>query len=272
MFRLLTLFAGTQSDNSALEKYWKKRKFKVVKTYKGVITHYNISNENGIYWEVETIGVDIYSPVGVNMIFDLSQPNVVKRFLKGLPENWPPDFISAGPVCNKFSRVVTGTGGNYYFELNKKKKKIKPRKNWNIKIQPHLIKYQNKKGWKKNKKDAKEAIKLFENTKKIINHFNVPFFIENPSTALSQYLLKEYIKNKTSYCMYGFDYQKNTTFYSNEKLDLKKCNHKKHDSSVVGGKKHTRPKHWKSVSTYANRASVPEDLLISIFKQTGVLL
>lgn len=236
--KVLDLFAGTQSVRKALELA-------------------NIP--------FEYIGIDIYSPEKENTILDLSQDNIVDKLIEVLPKDWKPDFIWASPVCNKFSVVLTGMGGNYYFEVNEEDKTIKPRENWNIKVQPHMLKYQNEDGWRKAKEDALFALLLHNNTKAIIDHFKAPFAIENPSGALSRYLYKEYVKNDTNYCMYGFDYKKPTAIYNHKKLSLMKCIHKSHVAGVVGGKGKQRANHWDSCSTYANRSSVPPLLIKEIF-------
>lgn len=67
--------------------------------------------------------------------------------------------------------------------------------------------------------------------------------------------------------MYGFDYKKPTTIYSNYNLSLRTCNHNYHKetigtvrvkhNSTFGGKVN-------SISRYAQRASVPPLLIKSI--------
>lgn len=224
------------------------------------------------YPDCDYRGVDIYSPEGENIILDLLQEDIVEKLLEKLGD-WRPDVIWASPVCNKLSVVITGEGGNYYFEV--KDKEIKPRENWNIKVQPHMQQFQNEEGWKQAREDAIIAVKLHENIKKIIDYFNVPFAIENPAYALSQYLYKDYEKNVAHYCMYGFDYQKPTAIYAKNKLDLHKCNKKCSaivemggHASLVGGAKKNKPRHWNSeISVYANRSSVPPRLIESIINQ-----
>ena len=77
--------------------------------------------------------------------------------------------------------------------------------------------------------------------------------------------MKDYIKNDTAYCMYGFDYQKRTAIYSNVKLDLKKCNHKNHKMVMSGSPNKTGIK--ATSSSNKDRSKVPEALIIEIIKQ-----
>ena len=77
MIKVLDLFAGTQSVKKALEE-----KYGIEKWYQ--------SNKNDFLWIgwdyysnqfIEYIGVDIYSPEGQNLIFDLTQDNIVEKLL-----------------------------------------------------------------------------------------------------------------------------------------------------------------------------------------------
>ena len=76
--------------------------------------------------------------------------------------------------------------------------------------------------------------KVFE----IMDYFKPLWWvIENPQTSS----MKEYINDllpytDTSYCMYGFEYRKNTRFWTNIPNQLKKCNHKIHKLSACNGK------------------------------------
>lgn len=238
MIKVLDLFAGTQSVRKALD-------------------------ELGIEYEYK--GIDIYSPEEENLILDLTQDDIVNKIKEKLG-NWTPDFIWASPICNKFSMVLTGKGGNYYFE--KTKDYIKPRENWNIKVQRHMEKYNNEEGRNKARKDALLALKMHENTRDIINYFNVPFAIENPANALSTYIWKNKVKNVAHYCAYGFDYKKPTAIYANKELNLKLCSGDHIHASMIGEKHKPKPTHWlKTNSTYANRSSVPPKLIKEIIKQ-----
>lgn len=255
MIKILDLFAGTQSTRKSFDyiENWENKDF-IWNGYK-----------NGIL-EVQYAGVDIYSPEFKNLHLDLSQDDVVEK-LKEKLGNWTPNFVWASPICNKFSMVLTGAGGNYYYEV--KDDNIIPRENWNIKVQPHMEKYNNEEGREKARKDAELAMVLHNNTKKIIDYFGVPFAIENPASALTKYIYKDYERSVAHYCMYGFDYKKPTAIYTNKKLELKQCDrgHLPH-ATMIGEKHKPKPSHWlRGNSTYANRSSVPAKLIKDIIKQ-----
>lgn len=239
MIRVLDLFAGTQSVRKALD-------------------------EMGV--EYEYYGIDIYSPEDENIILDLTQDFIVSKLIDALPQGWTPDFIWASPICNKFSMVLTGKGGNYYFE--KDGDYIKPRENWDIKVQRHMNKYNNEDGRIKARQDALLAMKMHENTREIINHFAVPFAVENPAYAMSSYIWQNKVKNVAHYCAYGFDYKKPTAIYSDRDLKLNKCVGGHIHATMIGEKHKPKPTHWNpKVSTYANRSSVPPKLIKAIIKE-----
>lgn len=259
---------GSQSVRKALEEtfdivHWELRCGYVYyghKKWNGIGTPTNDA-------VVSYIGVDIYSPEGKNLILDLTQDDIVNKLKEKLGD-WTPDFIWASPICNKFSMVLTGKGGNYYFEFDKENDYIKPRENWDIKVQRHMNKYNNEEGRDKARNDALLALKMHENTKRIINAFNVPFAIENPASAMSEYIWKDKVKNVAHYCAYGFDYKKPTAIYSSIDLNLKKCSGGHKHATMIGEKNKPKPTHWdKNLSTYANRSSVPPMLIKEIIKQ-----
>ena len=95
---------------------------------------------------------------------------------------------------------------------------------------------------------------MFRNTKIIIDYFKVPFAIENPAYALSQYILKEYKREVVNYCQYGQDRKKPTAIYTNFAFKGKKCNHKR---------KHTMTH---NTMNYKDRASVPPKLIRDIIE------
>lgn len=237
MIKILDLFSGVQSVDDAMYM-------------------------TGIAYEYK--GVDIYSPKKENIILDLTQDNIIER-LKEVLGNWKPDFIWASPVCNKLSLATAMKGGhNAYFKVDKETKTIVP---WPIGSMVDGAKnYQKIVGTEKAYKEALLTLKMFENTKKIIEYFNVPFAIENPQHSLTKYIMKEYITNVCSYCMYGFEQRKNTQIFSNKKIDLVKCNHKgyrPHAVSVYG-----KPKsQGKRLPDYSERASVPPKLIVNIIDQ-----
>ena len=150
MIKVLDLFAGTQSVKKALEQ---------------------------MSVQFEYIGIDIYSPEWdlqnksgsksyKNEFLDLSRDQIVQKLLKVLPKNWKPDFIWASPPCNVFSRAITGTGGNYYFDEDKINKTIKIKnanfgKGNNRKVYLTIGEHQGHIN-----SSAKKGLKMFENTKK----------------------------------------------------------------------------------------------------------
>ena len=231
-YKILDLFSGTQSVRKALDQM-------------------NI--------DYEYYGIDIYSPEEENIILDLSQDDIVEKVVASLPKNWEPDFIWASPVCNKFSISTAVKGGNIYFE--KTKQGIKPREN----MEPLL-----NSSWKHTTKESidyetKLHLKLVKNMQLIIDYYNVNFVIENPRTSYMVYYLNPlYVINKVDYCMYGFDYKKPTTIYSNYNLGLKTCNHKIHKMDVWN----FRDK--KQIGNYADRASVPPLLIQEILRKFGI--
>lgn len=237
--KILDLFAGTQSVKKAL--------FPIIQRN---------SWDKAAYLDYK--GIDIYSPEGKNIILDLSQDDIICKLTEKLG-NWKPDFIWASPICNFFSIATCVKNGNIYFETTNDQLKI--RENWNITYngvdyinQPDMI--------KRNIERAKFSLKIFENTKKIIEYFNVPFAIENPTTAFSRYILQEYWWNKCDYCVYGFDYKKPTTIYSNKRIILKRCTHKTHKRVIA-----KFGKGQQGISNYADRARVPNELIQDVFKQ-----
>jgi len=224
MVKILDLFAGTQSVRKALDEM-------------------NV--------DYEYYGIDIYSPEKENIILDLSQDDIVNKVVAALPKNWIPDFIWASPVCAKFSMATACRGGNVYFERTrqgiKPRKNLKPLENTQFKI--YTI--------GKIQREAQLHTKLVKNMQMIIDYYNVDFVIENPRTSFMVHLLNPlYVLNKVDYCMYGFDYKKPTTIYSNFVLDLKTCNHNKHNKTFQN-----------NINKYSERASVPPKLIITILKR-----
>ncbi len=270
MIKVLDLFSGTQSVKKALTEKFKIKKWVINglknKAYIGFKELDSVGN--GVNPIVEYIGVDIYSPEDENLILDLSEDNIVKKIVKELG-NWTPDFIWNSPICNKFSTACAYKGGNLFFEkvgLDE----IKIRTKWEDKNNKAYPYEKCKENSKRYIEESKLALKLHTNGKKIIDYFNVPFAIENPRRAMSKYLYKEYENNFTSYCMYGFKYEKPTTIYSNKKINLKICNHKpkrEFHTIMLSGNKKDYTNGRKNMSSYSQRSSVPPKLIVSILDQ-----
>ena len=239
MIKILDLFSGTQSVRKALDLY-------------------NV--------EYEYYGIDIYSPEEENIILDLSQDDIVNKVIVALPNNWQPDFIWASPVCNKFSIATAVKGGNLYFE--KTSTGVKPRTNLKPLQDTNFKKYT----LDTITKETTLHLKLVSNMQLILNYYNVNFVIENPRTSYMVYFLNVlYVPNKVDYCMYGFDYKKPTTIYSNYNLGLKTCNHIKSHDSKIGTIAAHKKTFQANVGKYADRASVPPQLIIDIFKRFNII-
>ena len=209
-------------------------------------------------------GLDIYQPDNNdNIIFDLSQDNIIEK-IKNLLGNWKPDFIWASPLCTPFSRATCIPGGSLSYELKNDRCVI--RDNFEIiKHKAYLKHVTNLDFQKKHKDKGVLGLKLLGNIKEIISYYNVPFVIENPSTALSKYELTCYSRNITAYCMYGFLYKKSTAIYSNKVLNLKKCNHKNHIQVMSGWTKKTGIEN--APSSNKDRSKVPPKLIKEIISQ-----
>jgi hypothetical protein len=106
----------------------------------------------------------------------------------------------------------------------------------------------------------------------IIGYFNPKvYMIENPQTGLlkTRNFMEAIPFYDVSYCMYGFDYRKNTRIWSNlEGFDAKKC---KKDCGKMNGSRHLRNigkfawGHQYMVKTLNERYSIPIDLVKSLF-------
>jgi hypothetical protein len=232
LYRYLDLFSGTQSLKKTLD-------------------------DMGI--EYEYYGIDIYSPEGENIILDLSQDDIVEKVVAALPKDWKPDFIWNSIICNKLSLATAVKGGNVYFE--KTDNGIKIRENF---VPLETSNYKNM-DIDKIKRDAALAIKLVQNSIKIIEHYNCDFIIENPySSYLIYYLDPMLIRNKVNYCMYGYDYEKPTAIYSKYNLHLKTCNHTDLHKAKIGSKTTKKDVQQNKNFNYQQKASVPPLLIKQI--------
>ena len=232
MIKILDLFSGTQSVKKALDLM-------------------NI--------EYEYYGIDIYSPEDDNIILDLSQDNIVEKVIAALPKGFIPNFIWASPVCNKFSIATAVKGGNLYFE--KTNPGLKVRENF----EPLEGSQYKNKDHEELVEEANFHLKMVSNMQKILDHFNVDFVIENPYDSYVVYFLNPmYIRNRTDYCMYGYNYKKPTAIFSNYILDLKTCNHKFHDTKIGSTTIKDLKVKQKFISKYSERANVAPKLIIDI--------
>lgn len=220
-------------------------------------------------------------------ILPLSHIDYVMNILDFKPEltgGWIPDIIWASPPCETFSIItnVKGGGNRYYetFKLFGLVQRITPRTNFTI--DKRLI----GRDEKILAKGAEHRL-LVDKTIEIINHFesinpDLLWCIENPASGYMRYYLMTLklgiIENRTTYCMYGKPYRKETSIFSNIKLHLKWCpKHKKGVVDACGGhsdsftQRYDKKKQPKGVvnrkSTYLDRSSIPEALCIEILIQ-----
>ena len=242
-----------------------KKKIKILDLFSGTQSVYKaIKNLN---YDFDYKGLDIFSPQRENIIFDLSQENIIPKLLK-LLKKWKPDFIWASPPCYAFSRATCINGGTLAFEL--KNRKLKIRTNFKQVKHQQYIKFAADPKWqKKQQKKGILGLRMIENTIKIIKYFNVPFAIENPATALSRFIfIDQYnlFSRKTHYCKYGFKYKKDTYIYSNNFfLNLKVCDHPKHKIRLCSSDKEIKEQPKMANNTY--RSQIPPKLIKDILKQ-----
>jgi len=191
-----------------------------------------------------------------------------------------PDVIWASPPCETWS-IVTAMkgGGNRYWEsikLNGKVVDIKPRTNFTI---DKRLKYPDR-IIRKRITHTDILIKTVD----IINHYqvqnpNLIYFIENPATGYMRFYLKKLIptfyENITTYCKYGSQYRKETSIFSNLKLNLKWCPKKSktntchHSDTFQQRYDHKKqPKGVVKHKSYLERSSIPDKLCKDILCQT----
>lgn len=113
--------------------------------------------------------------------------DILKWDYKSALSNWIPDYVHASPVCSKFSKLV-------HYDMDSTQ--------------------------------VKEAIKLLDKAIEIIKFLliknpQLKFTIENPQGKMRHLpQLKSIPFALTSYCKYGFYYQKITYFWNNFDLKL----------------------------------------------------
>ena len=136
-------------------------------------------------WESRGVDIDNYFKPFYNV-------DILKWDYKTALKNWIPDYIHASPVCRHFSRLKNDT----------------------------------------NRKDGELdlGVSLVNKTLEIINYVlainpNLMFTIENPVGKMRKLeVMQPYKRITTSYCKYGYPYQKNTDIWCNFNLHLrKKC-------------------------------------------------
>lgn len=270
MFKVIDLFAGTQSFKQGLTEKFKITKWKKEKNLDGYITYlgFNTEDIHQLGPVVEYKPFDIKSVKDENNILDLSTEDSLYQITIMIDKYWKPNFIWASPVCNKVSAATTGPGGNSYFIVEGDTiRSRKPEEYHNVK---HNGMNTRPEEWNRYYEESKQAFKMHENTKAIINHYKCDFVIENPANALSKYIYKDFNRSVAHYCAYGFEYKKPTAIYSSFPLELKK--HSKEEThrhlklDRITQKEY--PEHWNQFFTiYENRSSVPPKLIEDIMNQ-----
>jgi hypothetical protein len=204
-------------------------------------------------------------------------------FKSELTGGWIPDAIWASPPCETFSCITNMKGcGNRYYETTKQYghvQSITPRTDFTI--DKRLIGFDEtitKKG-AEHRLFVDKTIEIIDDYEKV--NPDLLWCIENPASGLIRYYLMTLKvginENRTTYCMYGKPYRKETSIFSNIELELKWCH--KHRKGVVddcGGHsdsfaqrydKKRQPKGVVSRSTYLDRSSIPEALCVEILNQ-----
>lgn len=218
-------------------------------------------------------------------------PIDIMDFVPSMLNGWVPDMIWASPPCETFSIVTARKGGgNLYYQTIKVKGKVTniyPRNDFKSdkrfkKLSDEQIKTLKAKVWEKQNQHlgfVQKTVEIIEYYSKVSS--NLVWFIENPASGFIRHQLKglfDYmVENKTTYCMYGSEYRKETSVFSNVKLNLKYCpKHKKGVTDLCGGHKDNLVQRYddkaqaKGVvtkSTYLERSSIPEKLCMDIFIQ-----
>ncbi len=223
--KILDLFAGTQSVKKAFPKA----------DYKGI----DIAGEG-------------------NLTLDLSSKDALHNLIK-LIGKWKPDFIWASPPCESFSRATSIKGGTLGFEVENEE--IKLRKNWDAITHKSYAHLRNDPGFrKKHRQKAKQALAMLFNALSIVKHYNVPYIIEQPASAISKYILKpNHESNLSHYCAFGYPYQKATVLYAKYPLALNKCTHKAHKQVLSGWK--SKDGKEQATTSAKLRAKVPPALI-----------
>lgn len=190
---------------------------------------YNALKQCDMLNDFDIYTFDITNPVHEKQFkVNLAQKNLIDFFAK-FPK---PDIITASPLCQSFSVILSmKTGGTCFWKLNYKKNKLVFR---TIKEFEHL-----KSGFTKNlnaqtqKFIAQLGKKCINNTIYLIKFFKPKYwYIENPKSSLMWKFIvlnrKDFFNpeihffNEASYGKYGFLSAKRTYFLSNIKMNLKK--------------------------------------------------
>ena len=190
---------------------------------------YKTIKEYNLLEEYEVYTFDITKPQhSKQFVLDLASDNVIEELSK-FPK---PDIITASPLCQSFSIILSMKGGGTCFwKLNEDKTLL---------VERSIEEFERIKSGFTKQLFANKQLEIkrlgercINNTIKIIDYFKPKYFyIENPTSSLMwKYITlnqkdwfekepKKYL-NKSSYIHYGFVIHKPTIFLSNVKMDLK---------------------------------------------------
>lgn len=191
---------------------------------------FNTLKEFNLLNEYEIYTFDITPPQHNKQYYlDLSQDiNIIIKELEKFPK---PDIITASPLCQSFSCILSMKGGGTCFwKLNNDKTLL---------IEREREEFNKLKSGFTAKLDADKQLeikilgqKCIDNTIELIKHFQPKYYyIENPASSLMwKYITlnkKDWFNenpkylNKANYGQYGFLINKPTIFLSNTKMELK---------------------------------------------------
>lgn len=240
---------------------------------------------------LKQMGFDVRS-LDILPLEHIDLPINILDYTPSMLGNWVPDIIWASPPCETFSIVTARRGGgNLYYQtikMNGKVTNIYPREDFSSDKRFQKFSDEQRKEIK-SKISSKQVqhLEIIRKTVEIIEYYsklnpNFIWFIENPASGFIRHQLKNLFnnmfENKTTYCMYGSEYRKETSIFSNLQLNLKYC--PKHIDGVTdlcGGHKdnliqryddRSQEKGVVKKSTYLDRSSIPEKLCMDIFVQT----
>lgn len=219
-------------------------------------------------------------------------PMDVMDFVPQLLGDWVPDMVWGSPPCETFSIVTARKGGgNLYYQTIKRDGKVTsiyPRQDFESDKRFKKLSDVDRNTLKKKVRSKQlQHLGFVQKTVEIIEHYTklnpkLVWFIENPATGLIRHQLKglldNMVENKTTYCMYGCDYRKETSVFSNRKLTLGFCpKHKKGVTDLCGGHNDSLQQRYDhraqakgvvSNLSYLERSYIPERLCVDIFAQT----
>lgn len=206
--------------------------------------------------------------------------------------DWIPDRLHFSPPCETYSIITARKGGgNLYYQTVKKNGKVVglfPREDFHSDKRFKKLTDEERKALKiKVRTKQAQHLEFLKKTVEIIKYYskinpNLVWIIENPASGLMRHQLKgmieNMVENKTTYCMYGCEYRKETSIFSNVKMNLKYC--RKHRKGVVddcGGhldnlvQRHDHKRQKKGVvktRSYLEKSHIPSGLCKDILTQS----